>query len=153
APDPRARVARTGLRLVPRPAPVRIRPAQRVRHRDRADGGVGLRAGSRARDDPVPSPDQPTVPVRSGRVHPSHALAILMFAAISIVYFGLPLRTHFSDFMIEAGPDASAFAWYLKWWPHALATATNPFVSYQIWAPTGVNLAWTTSIPALALIM
>ncbi len=55
--------------------------------------------------------------------------------------------------MIAAGPDASAFVWYLEWWPHALAAAKNPLVSYQIWAPTGANLAWTTSIPGLALIM
>lgn len=91
--------------------------------------------------------------MRSARVRLAHALALLLFTAIAMVYFGRPLRSHFSDAMIAAGPDASGFVWYMKWWPHALATAINPFVSDQIWAPTGANLAWTTSIPGLALIM
>jgi hypothetical protein len=89
-------------------------------------------------------------PKGSARVRPAHALALLLFTAIAIFYFGRSLRS-FSDAMIAAGPDASSFVWYLKWWPHALATGINPFVSYQVWVPAGANLAWTTSIPGLAL--
>lgn len=41
--------------------------------------------------------------------------------------------------------------WCLVWWPHAIAHGLNPFISRVIWAPTGFNLTWATSIPALAL--
>jgi hypothetical protein len=43
------------------------------------------------------------------------------------------------------------FTWMLGWWPHAILHWQNPIVTHAIWAPQGVNLAWTTSVPGLAL--
>jgi hypothetical protein len=48
--------------------------------------------------------------------------------------------------------DPEIFVWSLAWWPHAILHGENPFVTHAIWAPEGVNLAWTTSIPGLALL-
>jgi len=43
--------------------------------------------------------------------------------------------------------------WCLVWWPHAIAHHLNPFISRVIWAPSGFNLTWATSIPALAFVL
>jgi hypothetical protein len=37
--------------------------------------------------------------------------------------------------------------WFLKWWPYALGSHLNPFVTDLIWSPVGFNVTWTTSIP------
>ena len=38
------------------------------------------------------------------------------------------------------------------WWPHALAHGLDPFKTTAIWAPDTYNLAWTTSVPGLAVL-
>ena len=39
----------------------------------------------------------------------------------------------------------------MAWWPHAIGSWTNPFVTHVVYAPTGVNIAWTPTAPGLAL--
>ncbi len=53
--DRRARPAARGVRLVPRPAPLRLGAARRLRHGHRALRRLDVRAAPRARDDPVPA--------------------------------------------------------------------------------------------------
>src|SRR6185437_208372 len=38
------------------------------------------------------------------------------------------------------------------WWPHALAHGLNPFHASSIWAPQGLDLAWTATAPGMALL-
>ncbi len=42
--------------------------------------------------------------------------------------------------------------WFFNWWRFSLAHGLNPFISDWVWAPLGVNLAWTTFVPLLAWI-
>jgi hypothetical protein len=42
--------------------------------------------------------------------------------------------------------------WFLNWWPWAIAHRLNPFWSYMVWAPLGVNLTWTTCVPLPAIV-
>jgi hypothetical protein len=51
---------------------------------------------------------------------------------------------------VGGGNDPTATMWFLCWWPYALAHRLNPFISKLVWAPRGVNLTWSTSIPALS---
>jgi hypothetical protein len=71
---------------------------------------------------------------------------------ISFLYFGLRLFPHPGRDYIGSGLDPEIFIWSFGWWPHALVHGENPFVSHAIWAPDGVNLAWITAIPGLALL-
>jgi hypothetical protein len=41
--------------------------------------------------------------------------------------------------------------WSFGWWYHALSTGINPLLSHALYAPGGVNIAWTPSAPGLAL--
>ncbi len=53
--------------------------------------------------------------------------------------------------MLGSGRDPEIFVWSFAWWQHALATGQNPFVSHAVYAPDGINLAWATSVPGLAI--
>jgi hypothetical protein len=73
------------------------------------------------------------------------------YAAISFAYFGWELLPHPGN-VIPIANDGDNFVWSFGWWEHALATWTNPLYSHALYAPGGVNLAWTTTTPGLALL-
>jgi hypothetical protein len=79
------------------------------------------------------------------------ALALLGYAAVSFAYFGWPLVRHPGRILVGSTQDPQLYVWAFAWWPHAIASLTNPFVSHALYAPTGVNLTWTVSVPTLAL--
>lgn len=85
------------------------------------------------------------------QVHPGLA-ALAAYTLVSFLYFGLrPLLDPGTQY-IGPGADPQIFIWSFAWWPHAILHGQNPFITHAIWAPTGVNLTWTTSVPGLALI-
>ena len=71
------------------------------------------------------------------------ALAIFWYAAA----WAAPL-THW----IGAGGDPLDAMWYLAWIPHALSHGENPLFTTAMNYPRGVNVAWDTSIPLLAVL-
>ena len=73
--------------------------------------------------------------------------AFTVYLALSLVFFGRALLGHFSAYHIGAGPDPGWAIWCLVWWPHAVVNGLNLFVTHAIWAPSGFNLTWQTSIP------
>jgi hypothetical protein len=82
----------------------------------------------------------------------SGAVALLAYLALATAYLappiaGDPTRRHIGGLFT----DPQIFVWSFAWWPHAIAHGLNPFYTHAIWAPDGVNLAWTTSVPGLAL--
>ena len=42
--------------------------------------------------------------------------------------------------------------WFFNWWRFSLAHGLNPFITDWVWAPSGINLAWTTFVPLPAWI-
>ena len=78
---------------------------------------------------------------------------LLLFAALSVLFFGRNLIGHFSDRYIAMGHDADVSIFFLEWWRYALANHINPFHVNVVWAPSGYNLAWAASIPLAALAM
>ena len=81
------------------------------------------------------------------------ACAGAAYLAVSLLLFGLPILPHPRRDLIGTGGDPQLFVWSLGWWPHAAVHGQNPFVAQALWAPHGSNLAWTTSIPGLALLL
>jgi hypothetical protein len=75
------------------------------------------------------------------------------YLAVSFAYFAIPVLPHFRRDLIGSGGDPQLFVWSLAWWPHAILHGENPFVTHALWAPHGSNLAWTTSVPGLALLL
>ncbi len=72
------------------------------------------------------------------------------YAVVSAVFYGLRALPHLGRTPIGKTHDPEIFVWAFAWWPHAISSFTNPFVSHAVFAPEGVNLAWTTTVPFLA---
>jgi hypothetical protein len=51
------------------------------------------------------------------------------------------------------GRDQSAFVWFLAWGAHAAFHLQNPFLTREVYAPGGYNLAWAASILGPALVL
>ena len=47
----------------------------------------------------------------------------------------------------DPGSDKTIFMWSFVWWPHALTSGHDPFVSHAVWAPEGIDLSWVTAVP------
>lgn len=79
-------------------------------------------------------------------------ITLVGFAVLAFVYLGLRLLIEPGSHFLGYGTDPKTFIWCFGWWPFAILHGLNPFVSSALWAPSGVNLAWTASIPGLALL-
>ena len=79
--------------------------------------------------------------------------AFLIYAALSIGIFGIPVLRHPGTSVVGWGTDPSSFMWYLAWLPHAIGHGINPLVTHDVWSPVGFNLTHATAVygPALAL--
>ena len=62
-----------------------------------------------------------------------------------------PARRAPGRYLVGYGRDPEIFVWSFAWWLHAIETFQNPFVSHAIYAPGGINLAWATTVPGLAV--
>ena len=80
-----------------------------------------------------------------------NAVVLLGYASVSFAYFGWRLLPHPGRPYVGQGRDPQIFIWSFAWWPHAILHGQNPFVTHAIFAPDGLNLTWTTSIPGLAI--
>jgi hypothetical protein len=127
--------------------------------------GLSGEAGSGETGPPVPAgvsvtdagpglaPDR-AADVGGARLAGQHLLAFLLFAGLSLALLGPWILNRMSSWLLAAQPqDGSIFVWMLRWWPHALAHHIDPLFTTVAWAPVGINLAWVTSVPALALAM
>ncbi len=83
---------------------------------------------------------------------PRALYAFALYLALSILFFGRALLGHFSDFYFGVGVDPGLMMWSLVWWPHAIAHRLNPLLTNAIWAPSGFNLAWSTTIALVSLL-
>jgi hypothetical protein len=77
---------------------------------------------------------------------------LAIYTLVSLVFFGRVLVLHGDRAYIGKDHDPEIFIWSLAWWPHAILHGENPFVTHAIWPVTGLNLAWVTSVPGLAIL-
>ncbi|HZQ63600.1 MAG TPA: hypothetical protein VFA66_00030 [Gaiellaceae bacterium] len=79
------------------------------------------------------------------------AAALALYLAVAFLYVGLPVAAHPRRDWVGAGADPQIFVWSLAWWPHAILHWENPILARSVWPPAGLDLAWVSSIPGLAL--
>lgn len=79
--------------------------------------------------------------------------AFAIYLGLAFLFFARGLVGRFSTAYIGKGVDPTQFMWLLAWWPHAIRNGLNPLYSRAIWAPHGINLAWTTCMPLLSLLL
>jgi hypothetical protein len=81
------------------------------------------------------------------------AAALACYLTLWIVGYALPLITHAHTAQLnQSSMDPNFYVWSLRWWPYAVAHGLNPMYTKQVGAPHGFNLAWTTTVPPLALL-
>jgi hypothetical protein len=95
----------------------------------------------------------PAASARGSTSWRTHGLVLLGFLLLSALIF-LPADLHATGVMIGATTaDNSQHAWFLRWFPYALATHQNPLFTTNLVAPGGVNLMWNTWLPLPALLL
>jgi hypothetical protein len=91
--------------------------------------------------------NSPDVRLRTQLFDRQVAGAFLAYLALSVLFFGRGVLFHPGAFYLGRGPDPQQHIWFLAWWAHAISYHLNPFLTTAVWAPSGVNLAWTTDFP------
>ncbi|MGH7915310.1 MAG: hypothetical protein ACREPW_11795, partial [Candidatus Binataceae bacterium] len=88
---------------------------------------------------------------RVPRLFDRHAAgAFLFYLALSLLIFGRAVLGQPATVYVGRGPDPQLYIWFMAWWAHAISRGLNPFLTGVIWAPSGVNLAWTANMPLAA---
>jgi len=81
-------------------------------------------------------------------------IALLLYAAAWILIYVPALLAHPElPQLDQSSQDPNFFTWSLRWWPYAISHGLDPLRTNLIGAPAGINLAWLTTVPPLALIM
>ncbi len=80
--------------------------------------------------------------------------ALVLYAAISIGYFGLHVLPHLGseDVGLPDWGDPTIPMWALAWWPHALLHGLNPFFTNTLFVPDGADLGGVVTVPLPALV-
>jgi len=108
----------------------------------------------RAEDSMVPAHEHRGDRARRRRAPRDAAIAFLAYLLLSVGFFGaalLPRAAH--AYVGRLGTDAVLFMWFLAWWPFALTHGLNPLITHAVWTPTGMIIAWRTSVPGVSLLM
>lgn len=80
-------------------------------------------------------------------------LALLGYFALSLVLVGRGTLAHLdSQCVCTESSDPTQFVWTMVWWPHAIGSWMNPFLTHSIWAPGPFNLATATSVPLASIV-
>lgn len=81
------------------------------------------------------------------------AAVLGLYLLVAMVYIGRFALPSPAGGTLGTGPDVQIFLWGLRWWPYALAHGVDPFVAHVVWAPFGSNILWTTTVPAISLLI
>lgn len=79
--------------------------------------------------------------------------ALIVYAAVSLLFFGMPIIGRLSETYIGGGTDPICHIWAIAWWPYAITHGLNPLLTHALWAPAGYNLVWGTDIPGPSLVI
>src|SRR5258708_605480 len=75
----------------------------------------------------VVSPDNPVM-VKNASRPGAVAMALVLYLAISIGFFGLKVVGSPARVYVGYDSDPSVMMWFLTWWPHAFTHNLNPFL-------------------------
>jgi hypothetical protein len=106
-----------------------------------------------ARDEapaPTAGPETPLPWFRRLWVH--HVGVFVLYLSVSLLLFGPKILSEMSTRILSSAPaESSVFVWSFAWWPHAIGHGLNPLFTHLAWAPTGLNLAWSATVPTISV--
>jgi hypothetical protein len=74
-----------------------------------------------------------------------------LYTTVSLFCLARALPGH-PGFYVGRNTDPPQTMWFFNWWLYSLSHRLNPFFTDWVWAPLGINLAWTAIVPLLAWI-
>jgi hypothetical protein len=77
--------------------------------------------------------------------------ALAIYLAIAVLLLDRGLVGH-PGYYVGRDTDPPVHMWFFNWWRYSLSHKLNPFIMDWVWAPLGINLAWTTCVPLISLI-
>ncbi len=86
------------------------------------------------------------------RTRRSTIVVLCLYVLTAFGLFGHLVARHFTSWWLGSNADSVSFLWWLAWWPYALGHGIHAVITKFVWAPTGENLMWTTSIPVLSVL-
>jgi hypothetical protein len=79
--------------------------------------------------------------------------AYLIYQTMAFAIWVVPILSVFGREHIGTGlQDSRFYQWALEWTPWALSHGVNPLFASSVFAPTGVNMAWSAFVPGPALV-
>jgi len=82
------------------------------------------------------------------------AAAFLIYLVLAIMQWGQPVLSHFSTrYLARFRTDPDFYRWALAWTPWAIARGHDPLFTSYVFAPTGIDMTWSSLIPGPALVM
>lgn len=88
------------------------------------------------------------------------AVALGVYACLSVLVYGHQVVGDLAHTVVGSGQapsfygrDQSAYVWFLAWGARALVHAQNLFLTTEVYAPHGYNLAWAANILGPALLL
>ncbi len=85
---------------------------------------------------------------------------LLGYVLLSALIFGRKALGDIDHTVVGFGPspalygrDQGAYVWFLAWGAHAAFHLQNPFLTREVYAPGGYNLAWAASILGPAVVL
>jgi hypothetical protein len=80
-------------------------------------------------------------------------IAFVLYQLLAFWIWVVPILPRFSQQHLGTGlQDSRQYQWWLSWTPWAIVHHVNPLHANVLFAPTGVDLAWTAFIPGPALV-
>jgi hypothetical protein len=80
-------------------------------------------------------------------------VAYLIYQALAFRVWVVPILPSFGENHLgNATQDSNFYQWSLSWTPWAIAHGLDPLSSKLLFAPAGLNLAWTAFVPGPALV-
>jgi hypothetical protein len=79
-------------------------------------------------------------------------LAIAVYGLLAFCFWGIGPLVEGGTQYVGVFDDPQIPIWSFAWWWHAIEHGTNPLYTHEIWAPTGVDLAWVNTVPPVALL-
>jgi hypothetical protein len=77
--------------------------------------------------------------------------ALALYFVLAMFFFARGLNGRWSTAYVGKGVDPQLLAWLIAWWQYSLSHGLNPLYTRTVWAPKGVNLAWTTCMPLISV--
>jgi len=79
--------------------------------------------------------------------------ALAAYSLVAFVFWGVGPLLEPGRQYVGVFDDPQIPIWSFAWWLHAIEHGANPLYTHEVWAPSGVDLAWVNTVPPVAVVL